>query len=89
MTESKGLAQSEGVSGKLIDQRLGKVRQQVQGRGFMQPSCLLKLNLTGSYCEGYVCVSCTENTEQIQHRQLISTGIVVAYTHISTNAYTF
>lgn len=44
MTEGEGLAQSEGASGKLIDQRLGNVRRQVQGRVFMQPPCLLKLH---------------------------------------------
>lgn len=51
VTEREGLAQSEGASGKLIDQRLGNVRRQVQGRVFMQLSFLLKVYLTGSYNE--------------------------------------
>lgn len=51
VTEGEGLAQSEGASGKLIDQRLGNVRRQVQGRVFMQASRLLKLHLRGNYYE--------------------------------------
>lgn len=41
MTDGEGLAQSEGASGKLIDQRPGNVRRQVRGRGFMQAPRLL------------------------------------------------
>lgn len=55
MTEGEGLAQSEGASGKLIDQRPGNVKRQVPGRDFsfffMQASRLLNLHLTGNYSE--------------------------------------
>lgn len=46
MTEGEGLAQSEGASGKLIDQRRGNVRRQVRGRVFLQASRLLKLSFS-------------------------------------------
>lgn len=57
VTEREGLAQSEGASGKLIDQTLGNVRRQVQGRVFMQPSRLLRLYLTGG-CNEEECALC-------------------------------
>lgn len=70
MTEREGLDQSEGASGKLIDQRRGNVRRRAPGRGFMHASRLLQLHLPGNYYyEKEFSPSPLHNSKPVTHSQ--------------------